>query len=221
MLSPLFFLLPTEDKQCINSFSSPLCCIRTDWDLKAQKCEFWKNTQSHFSPFPRNFNRIMILSYHLGSWVVVLVLLQAVCGGCEPAVQYSDDPFQQSHWHAGHRNDFWILMTLYVSLVQSSDLTMLFSICDLPNSGILIWKTGTSCIFPPSCFVGISLGSLLLLGFFVGFGGDWSSLQCFAFIHTDLHLCISFSSISQDHSQSTNSFLCYHILFLFNQSTAI
>lgn len=87
-------------------------------------------------------------------------------------MQCSDDPFPQSHCQAGQRNDFCILMTVCVSLVWSSDLIILVSICDLPNSGILIWKISASCIFPPSYFVGIFLVSLLLLRFSVGFGGD-------------------------------------------------
>lgn len=158
----------------------------------------------------------------LGLGSLVLALLQAVCGGCETSVQCSDDPFQQSHCQAGHRNDFCIVMSLYVSLVQSSDLIMLVSICDLPNSGILIWKIAASCVFPPSCFVGIFLVALLLLGFFFLFL-EGISPPCTA-LHLSLltSTCIfqTFSLIFQDNSQNTNNFFCYYILFLFNQLTA-
>lgn len=220
MLSPLLFILPTEDKQFFNSLTSPLYCVHTDLDLEPQKYEVWKDTQSYFSPFLRNFNRIMILWHHVGCWVIVLALLQAFCGGCETLVQCSDNSFQQSHCQSGHRNDFCIVMSLYVSLVWSSDLIMLVSICDLPNSGILIWKITVSCIFPPLCFVGIFLVALLLLGFFCCFwrGLVLPALLC---IYPYWLAPVYFRPlISQENSQNTNSFFCYYILFLFNQLTA-
>lgn len=71
----------------------------------------------------------------------------------------------------------------------------------------------------------------VLWGFFLYLCCWWAFLLVLKGIsshYTALHLslltctCVfqTFSSTSQDHSHSTNSFFCYHILFLSNQLTA-
>lgn len=215
MLRPLFFLLPTEDKQFINSFSSPLYRVHTDFDSELQEWVFLKNTQSRFSPFLGNFNRLRILWHCTGSLVIVIVLLQTLCG-CEPSMQCSDDLFQESHCQAGRRNDLCILHGALFGLEQWYDKADLnwwstkFWYPYLENwclhfSSIMFW--GDFFFLYLCCCWGL----LLVL--------EWISPHCSA-LHLSLLNCTcmfqTFSSVSQDHSQRTNSFFCYHILFLSN-----